>query len=265
MDPPHGPEQISNYGEGLSTWQPQKVYYVSDYSFSYGVHSDFMTDQGPQYRTDEISPTKHVSYAQLTFDAWMHDHSQIGSGFTPEQMKEYLSHPMRFIFGKSVVGGSPTGDILENVKPSGVPFVEMIGTHAIAEPQPALALGGPWAFYRVFWPAHKLEHLANLLEPETAMGTHDFHLWVPLLLHNASGSKQQVTLRSKLPAGWKQTPGPMLYTLGPRESRPVSLSLVAPEDQKGTWQSLVFNAESDGKVVGSVTLKVNVVYNGVPQ
>jgi LmbE family N-acetylglucosaminyl deacetylase len=265
LEAPHDPEQISNYGEGLSTWQPQKIYYVSDYSFSYGVHSDFMTGQGPQYRTDEISPTKHVSYAQLTFDAWMHDHSQIGSGFTPEQMKEYLSHPMRFIFGKSVVGGSPTGDILENVKPSGVPFVEMIGTHAVAEPQPALALGGPWAFYRVFWPAHKLEHLANLLEPETAMGTHDFHLWVPLLLHNASGSNQEVTLRSKLPAGWRQTPGPMLYQLGPRESRPVSLSLVAPEDQKGTWQSLVFNTESDGKVVGSVTLKVNVVYNGVPQ
>ena len=59
----------------------------------------------------------------------MHDHSQIGSGFTPEQMKEYLSHRMRFIFGKSVVGGSPTGDILENVKPSGVPFAAMIGTH----------------------------------------------------------------------------------------------------------------------------------------
>jgi uncharacterized membrane protein len=74
-----------------------------------------------------------------------------------------------------------------------------------------------------------------------------------------------VTLRSKLPAGWRQTPGPMLYTLEPRESRPVSLSLVAPEDQKGTWQSLVFNTESDGRVVGSVTLKVNVVYNGVPQ
>jgi hypothetical protein len=45
----------------------------------------------------------------------------------------------------------------------------------------------------------------------------------------------------------------------------VSLSLIAPEDQKGTWQSLVFNTEADGKVVGTVTLKVNVVYNGVPQ
>jgi hypothetical protein len=88
---------------------------------------------------------------------------------------------------------------------------------------------------------------------------------VPLVLHNASGTKQQVTLRSKLPAGWKQTPGPMLYTLGPRESRPVSLSLVAPEEQKGTWQSLLFNTEAEGTVVGSVTLKVNVVYNGVPQ
>lgn len=265
LEPPHDPEQISNYGEGLSPWQPQKIYYLSDYSFSYGVHSDFMTGQGPQYRIDEISPVKHLSYADITFEAWMHDHSQIGSGFTPEQMKEYLSHPMRFIFGKSVVAGSPTGDIFENVKPSGVPYTPALGTHAVAEREPALALGGPWAYYRQFWPAHKLEHLAKLLEPESAMGSHDLHLWVPLVLHNPGAGKQQVTLRSKLPAEWKQTPGPMSYSLSPQESRPVSLSLVAPENQKGTWQSLVFTTESDGQVVGSVTLKVNVVYNGVPQ
>ena len=265
LEAPHDPQQISNYGEGLSPWQPQKIYYLSDYSFSYGTHPDFMTGRGPQYRVDEISPVKHMSYAQVTFDAWMYDHSQIGSGFTPEQMKEYLAHPMRFIFGKSVVGGSPTGDVFENVKPSGVPYTPVIGTHAVAEREPALSLGGPWAYYRKFWPAHKLEHLAGLLEPETAMGSHDFHLWVPLVLHNPSTGKQDVTLRSTLPPGWKQTPGAMTYTLAPQESRPLSLSLVAPEDQKGTWQSLVFNTESDGHVVGSVSLKVDVVYNGVPQ
>src|SRR5579864_1371559 len=58
VEAPRNRLSISNYGEGLSTWQPQKIYYVSDYSFSYGVHSDFKIGQGPQYRTDEISPTK---------------------------------------------------------------------------------------------------------------------------------------------------------------------------------------------------------------
>lgn len=265
LEAPRDPTQISNYGEGLSPWQPQKIYYVSDYSFSQGTHPDFMADQGPQYRTDEKSPTKNLSYAQLTYNAWMHDHSQIGSGFTTDEIKEYLSHPQRFIFGKSVVGGSSTGDVFKNVKPSGVPYTPMIGTHAVSEQEPALSLGGPWAYYRKFWPAHKLEHLAKLMEPETAMGTYDLHLWVPLLLHNATGSKQEVSLRSTLPTGWKQGPVAMRYSLEPHESRPVSLFLAAPQEQKGSWQSLVFNSESDGQVVGSVTLKVDVVYNGVPQ
>jgi hypothetical protein len=172
----------------------------------------------------------------------MHNHSQIGSGFTPDEIKEYLAHPLRFIFGQSVVGGSSTGDVFENVKPSGVPYAPVIGTHAVSEQEPVLTLGGPWSYYRKFWPAHKLEHLGKLMAPETAMGTHDLHLWVPLVLHNPNGSKEQVTLRSILPAGWKQTPGPMAYTLAPQESRPVSLFLVAPEQQKSPTR-IVAHAE----------------------
>jgi hypothetical protein len=180
-------------------------------------------------------------------------------------VKEYLAKPMQYIFGKSVVGGSPTGDIMENVKPQGVPWVPVVGHHAVAGPGDGLQLGGPWEFYRDFWPQHNLEHLASLLAPETAMGTADFHLWVPLILRNTTDSAEPVTLRSSLPAGWTQTPGAMVYTLGPHESRPVSLFLMAPQSQKGSWQTLKFDAEAGGHSLGSVTLKANVVYNGVPQ
>ncbi|MGE5207634.1 MAG: PIG-L family deacetylase [Chlamydiota bacterium] len=260
VEAPRNRLSISNYGEGLQPWQPQKIYYFTDAS-----HEEFVQGKGPEYRTDEISPSKHVSYGQIVYDAWMHDKSQIGPDFSEATVKEYLAKPMRYIFGKSVVGGSPTGDIMENTKPEGVPWVPVMGHHAVAGPEEGLQLGGPWAFYRDFWPQHNLEHLANLLAPETAMGTADFHLWVPLLLRNTSGSAAQVSLRSTLPAGWTETPGPMVYNLTAHEERPVSLFLVAPQSQKGSWQTLKFEAEVGGKSIGSVTLKANVEYNGVPQ
>ena len=260
VEAPRDRLHISNYGEGLHPWQPQKIYYFTDAS-----HEEFVQGKGPEYRTDEISPSKHISYGQVTYNAWMHDKSQIGPEFSEATVKEYLARPMRYIFGKSVVGGSTTGDILENVKPEGVPWAPVVGHHAVAGPGEGLQLGGPWAFYRDFWPQHNLEHLAKLLAPETAMGTSDFHLWVPLILRNTSGSAEQVTLRSALPTGWTETPGPMVYNLAAHESRPVSLFLVAPQSQKGSWQTLTFNAEAGGRSVGAVTLKANVAFNGVPQ
>jgi hypothetical protein len=260
VEAPRNHLSISNYGEGLQPWQPQKIYYFTDAS-----HEEFVKGKGPEYRTDEISPSKHKSYGQLVYEAWMHDKSQIGPDFSEQTVKEYLARPMRYIFGKSVVGGSPTGDIMENVKSEGIPWVPVLGHHAVAGPEEGLQLGGPWAFYRDFWTAHNLEHLGNLLAPETAMGTADFHLWVPLILRNTSGSVEQVTLRSVLPAGWTETPRPMVYSLKAHESRPVSLFLVAPQSQKGSWQTLTFHADLGGRSIGSVTLKANVVYNGVPQ
>jgi hypothetical protein len=97
------------------------------------------------------------------------------------------------------------------------------------------------------------------------MGRADFRLWVSLLLRNGTSNTQEVTLRSTLSPGWKQTSEPMVYTLAAHESRPVSLFLMAPKAQKGSCQSLVFNTEAGGHSIGSVTLKVNVVFNDVPQ
>ncbi|HEV2114762.1 MAG TPA: PIG-L family deacetylase [Terriglobales bacterium] len=260
VEAPRNRLSINNYGEGLHPWQPQKIYYFTDAS-----HEEFVKGKGPEYRTDEISPTRHVSYGEVVYEAWMHDKSQIGPEFSEATVKEYLARPMRYIFGKSVVGGSPTGDIMENTKAEGVPWVPVMGHHAVAGPEEGLQLGGPWAFYRDFWPQHNLEHLGSLLAPETAMGTADFHLWVPLILRNTSGSAEQVSLQSSLPVGWTQTSEPMVYSLAAHEERPVSIFLVAPQSQKGSWQTLKFAAEAGGRSIGSVTLKANVEYNGVPQ
>src|SRR5437868_3046179 len=46
---------ISNYGEGLRPWQPKKIYYFSD-----TIHFDFFKGKGPEYRTNEISPSRKI-------------------------------------------------------------------------------------------------------------------------------------------------------------------------------------------------------------
>jgi hypothetical protein len=63
LEAPRDPLQISNYGEGLSPWQPQKIYYLSDYSFSHGTHPDFMGARDRniammRFLLAKISPTR---------------------------------------------------------------------------------------------------------------------------------------------------------------------------------------------------------------
>lgn len=68
-DPTWFPEQVaapedhvwfSNLMEGLHTWQPKKLYFFTD-----ATHFDFVEGKGPKYSMTEISPSQHLSYAEL--------------------------------------------------------------------------------------------------------------------------------------------------------------------------------------------------------
>src|SRR5881296_2887127 len=72
---------ISNYGEGLRPWQPKKIYYFSD-----TIHFDFFKGKGPEYRTNEISPSRKIPYSQVAAEAWSHYQTQ--NDFTDAQLKE---------------------------------------------------------------------------------------------------------------------------------------------------------------------------------
>src|SRR5438477_8168735 len=58
----------SNYGEGLRPWQPKKIYYFSD-----TIHFDFFKGKGPEYRTNEISPSRKIPYSRVAAEAWSQD------------------------------------------------------------------------------------------------------------------------------------------------------------------------------------------------
>jgi LmbE family N-acetylglucosaminyl deacetylase len=250
------PLSINNYGEGLRPWQPKKIYYFSD-----TTHFDFFKGNGPEYATGDLSPLKKISYARIAANAWGFYKTQ--GDFTDAQLKEFTEMPVRLIFGKSLVGGTSTNDVFEGITNSPVAHNRILGY----EPTVAtvsLELGGPWAFYNAFWRAHNIEHLAKLYGPEAQVMPGE-SLWVPLIISNNTDTSKDFTLRPTLPPGWTQKPDATLYTVGPHDSYAVQLTVACSRSQSGSWQTLMWKAESAGQNVGTVTLRVNLAGNGLPQ
>ena len=255
---PRDRSNISNYGEGLRPWQPKKIYYFSD-----AIHTEFYKGNGPEYPTGDISPSRHISYAKLAEEAWGAYQTQ--GDYTPEQLKEVMAAPVRFIFGKSLVGGTATGDIFEGIRPGAIPYHRAAGYEPPARPPVSIELGGPWAFYRQFWQAHDIQHVGKLYVPETGVAPGE-KLWVPILIHNDTDATQQVTLSPALPAGWSSIPEAQVYTIAAHDTYPVSVWVLAPGSaQKDAWLNLTWTAQSEAKDIGSVTLRGHVDKEHMPQ
>jgi LmbE family N-acetylglucosaminyl deacetylase len=256
VEAPRDREGINNYGEGLRPWQAKKIYFFSD-----TIHFDFLKGKGPELATSDISPSRKIPYSRIAAEAWSFYRTQ--NDFTDEQLKEFSELPIRLIWGKSLVGGAPTGDIFEGITAAPIAYVRARGYEPPA-PAVALELGGPWAFYRAFWPAHNLDHLAELYSPEAQVAPGET-LWVPLILRNHTDSARQVMLRSELPTGWNQKPEATLFMVPAHDSYPVQLTIAPAPAAKGTWHSLSWSADSNGTSIGNVTLRVDMESNGLPQ
>jgi len=257
VEAPRYRTNINNYGEGLRPWQPKKIYYFSD-----ADNKDFLKGKGPEYATIDISPSRKIPYSRIAVEAWSFYKTQ-QSDFSDADLKQLSEAPLRLLFGKSLVGGSATADIFEGIKPGPIPYVKPRG-YLPPEQKLALRLGGPWAFYHAFWLAHNIEHLADLYSPQAQVGPGE-SLWVPLLIRNDTDSPLQVELHSVLPAGWSQKPDAVQYSVAAHDSYAIQLTITSPESQKGTWQALSWNAQSNGKDIGRVTLRVDVAANYLPQ
>src|SRR4029077_9516221 len=60
----------------------------------------------------------------------------------------------RFVLGKSLVGGTVTGDIFENIAPGAIPFARPSAAPEPERPEVSAELGGPWSYYAEFRRAH---------------------------------------------------------------------------------------------------------------
>ncbi len=194
-DPTWFPEQVaapedrlwySNLMEGLHPWQPKKLYYFTDAS-----HFDFMRSKGPEYSMTEISTSQQVSYARLaakeiSFHQTQYDGDPAKALATGDL--NLFEQPLTFILGKSLVAGATTGDLFQGVAEGRIAFRPARGLQPLTASQGRIGdywteLGGGWAFYSRFWPAHNLDSLQHLLAPEIGVGGgQNFPL--PLVLHN---------------------------------------------------------------------------------
>lgn len=262
---PRNRYSVANLTEGLHPWQPEKIYYFSDAS-----HTDFLEGQGPKYETTDVSPSRHVPYYRLAAESMAFHLTQGDTGQMAKQALakgdfRYFEQPIRLILGKSLVKSTSTGEIFAGVVPRPLAYAPPHGY----QPQPgsglSVELGGPWSFYREFWRAHNLDHLAGLLpqpEVEVVSGT-DLH--IPLLIHNGTDSPAEVAVTFSVPAGWKEVTGSARYPARAHDAYPVQAFFTSPAKAEGAWQEISWIAEAAGRKVAEGKLRVHLASGGLPQ
>ncbi|HEY2109900.1 MAG TPA: hypothetical protein VGH17_08360 [Candidatus Acidoferrales bacterium] len=179
------------------------------------------------------------------------------------------TQPLDFVLGKSLVGGSVTGDIFEGITPGAISFVRTQAAPASELPDVAIELAGPWSFYSEFRRAHRLENLPHPEPPEIALqaGT---TLVIPLWLRNETSAAQEVTLAVDLPAGWKVESGDGKFLVAAKQvaAPRVEISLPPLSDGKTTkqdTQEVTVHGSVDGKSIGIVKLRVELRKRALPE
>jgi LmbE family N-acetylglucosaminyl deacetylase len=258
--------------DNLRPWQPKKIYYFPD-----ADNEAIFRGLGPEYSVKDLSKTKKP-YWRLALDGYLAHETQSRSmadslrGMSDAQVDKlmtsdgYWSEALRFVRGKSLVGGAASGDVFENVSGEAIAFAR---PEVAAEPHAAelaVELGGPWSFYAEFRRAHGLNHLPHREPPEIAFqaGT---TLVIPLWVRNQTSRAQEITLSADLPAGWSVQSGAGKFSIGAKETAAarVEVSLPAEVAKKSELQEVSVRAESGGKSIGAVKLRVELRKRALPQ
>ncbi len=267
-DPTAFPEQVSpatypdktmNLTEGLRPWQPEKLYY-----FHNPTHNIF-EGRGPQYSSQEISPSHHISYALMAAKENTYHVTQGGGKVQSEidnhtlesssgEIAKIISGPVRFIFGKSLVPSKATDDVFANVVPDGIPYQPHPGYSVPHYSQPAVEIGDPWSYYHRFWQAHGLDHLAGIVTPELSVHVSREFL-IPLVIYNPLNSPISVNFSVRAPKGFDVSPlaSASVPAHGQYYAR---VQATAPADKLPGSQQFTISAEYGGKNIGTVPLRV---------
>jgi hypothetical protein len=174
-----------------------------------------------------------------------------------------------YVLGKSLVGGTVTGDIFEGITPGAIPFARPEVSPEPARPELSVDLGGPWSFYAEFRRAHGLTNLPHPEPPEIALqapGT----LVIPLWIRNRIAKTQEITLSATLPAGWTAQSGTGKFTVAAKQVTAarieVNLPALAENAAKKTEpQEVSIRAEANGQVIGEAKLRVDLRKRALPQ
>ncbi|HTM17075.1 MAG TPA: PIG-L family deacetylase [Terracidiphilus sp.] len=261
---------MSNLTEGLLPWQPQKLYFFTD---AYEVFTPYWYDAkklspfrknlgegtGPSFDMKAMSPTRHLSYAQIEADEqtyYMTQEGQLGVDAVKAKNFKTFEYPVRLIFAKSLVRASVTGDVFEGVRAAGVPFKPVHGYEEETKQGIRLEIGDPWRFYSLFWKAHDLDRMAGLIPVPEMEADYGEWLIIGLRACNSTNSDAVIELNATLPAGWVDHPEYKRYPVRAGECYPVTAMVSARSTGDEKWDELTWSATQDGRNVGSVMVRV---------
>lgn len=285
-DPTAFPSQVAGaskrlepYLENLAPWQPRKIYYFSD-----ATDQKPFAPSGPCYSIKEVSPSQHKPYWRLALDAAKSHVTQFPneierlSKMSDAQLQQMIDNPstswwtdpLTLIFGKSLVSAKPADDVFAHIADR-LPEYRPQSAHILKTVVPAqsLELGGPWAFYSRFYPAHALNNLPVAKTPEIAIkaGT---SLSVPLILLHDESTPLDVELKITAPDPWKTPGGAGKFTLPAEPSTALRIDVETPalsaEALKTVaTQEVTVSAFANEKSLGEIKLRVKLISGGLPQ
>jgi LmbE family N-acetylglucosaminyl deacetylase len=261
--------------DNLRPWQPKKLYYFAD-----ADKEGIFRGLGPAYSVKELSKSNKHAYWRIALDGFLAHETQSRAmaeslkGMSDAALEKlmttegYWSDSLRFVRGKSLVGGSATGDIFENVSGEPIAFSRPEGAPEPKGPELSAELGGPWSFYADFRRAHGLTHLPHPEPPEIALqaGT---TLVIPLWVRNQTSSPQEITLSVELPSGWTVESGAGKFSIGAKQMAAARMEVALPASTDGAKknepQEITMHAESGGHAIGDVKLRVELRKRALPQ
>ena len=272
-------KRLEPYLESLTPWQPKKIYYFSDAS-----DQNPFVSAGPAYSIKEVSSSQHKPYWRLALDAAKSHVTQFPneieqlSKMSDAQLQQMIDNPntawwrdpLTLIFGKSLVSGKPTDDVFAHITDR-IPEYRPQSAHimkTVVAAQP-LELGGPWAFYSHFYPAHDLTNLPAPKTPEIGIKAGTI-LSVPLILLHDETRPIEVELKVAAPDSWKIVGGAGKLLLPAEKSTALRVEietpLLGPEALKNAQlQEIMVSAYENEKSIGEVKLRVKLISGGLPQ
>ncbi len=280
VSPPRDRTGMANLTEGLLPWQPKKLYFMTDAFEDWGPYwhdpetlspyrKTIVDHTGPVYETSTISPARHKSYAEITAEHqafYLTQEGDVGVKALKSGKFADFEYHAHLIFGKSLVGGTVTGDVFEGVSQQPIAFARVHGYEAPQQNGLSFEIGDPWRFYALFWKAHDLDRLAELIPIPEATPEAGGKLALGLLACNHTAQPAEISVVPTMPAGWTTQPQFTNYPVRAGECYPIQVLLTVPPAAQSHWEQLSWTARAGSQPVGSVVVRVFVGKNGgLPQ
>ena len=159
------------------------------------------------------------------------------------------------ILGKSLVGGSETGDVFDAVTSTPLQRAPPIPPQKVNPSGVTITLGGPWQFYADFWRAHAIDRLGSFIPPELGV-TAGTQIKLPLIVKNEA-APISLDIRAIGASDWMVMDASTRIAVRTGEQVQLHLSLKAPV-ASDIIDELIIEARTGLAVHSELRLKLSV-------